>query len=174
MESVEFSIVCCSCLPDRELMSARRSLSNCAVPRCHKSTEVRKTRKSPSTRARNRLRLERFLAKKKASTVPATSSPEPDCRGCPLELLGIASNQTAPDGKGRTSSEINLPTTSNESNLGKATGQHQRLLDSSNESNPAAPVDSSQPPLHLSISPRLNHPAFSDNSLREFFSSPML
>ena len=27
MESVEFSIVCCSCLPDRELMSARRSLS---------------------------------------------------------------------------------------------------------------------------------------------------
>ena len=76
------------------------------------SPEVRKTRKSPSTRARNRLRLERFLAKKKASTVPATSSPEPDCRGCPLELLGIASNQTAPDGKGRTSSEINLTTTS--------------------------------------------------------------
>ena len=58
------------------------------------SPEVRKTHKSPSTRARNRLRLERFLAKKKASTVPATSSPEPDC------------------GKGRTSSEINLTTTS--------------------------------------------------------------
>ena len=58
------------------------------------SPEVRKTRKSPSTRARNRLRLERFLAKKKASTVPATSSPEPDC------------------GKGRTSSEINQTTTS--------------------------------------------------------------
>ena len=76
------------------------------------SPEVRKTRKSPSTRARNRLRLERFLAKKKASTVPASSSPEPDCGGCPLELPGIAPNQTAPDGKGRTSSEINLTTTS--------------------------------------------------------------
>ena len=58
------------------------------------SPEVRKSRKSPSTRARNRLRLERFLAKKKASTVPATSSSEPDC------------------GKGRTSSEINQTTTS--------------------------------------------------------------
>ena len=76
------------------------------------SPEVRKTRKSPSTRARNRLRLERFLAKKKTSTVPASSSPEPDCGGCPLELPGIAPNQTAPDGKGRTSSEINLTTTS--------------------------------------------------------------
>lgn len=76
------------------------------------SPEVRKTRKSPSTRARNRLRLERFLAKKKASTVPASSSPEPDCGGCPVELPGIAPNQTAPDGKGRTSSEINLTTTS--------------------------------------------------------------
>ena len=75
------------------------------------SPEVRKTRKSPSTRARNRLRLERFLAKKKASTVPASSSPEPDCGDCPLELPGIAPNQTAPDGKGRTSSEINLTTT---------------------------------------------------------------
>ena len=76
------------------------------------SPEVRKTRKSPSTRARNRLRLERFLAKKKASTIPASSSPEPDCGGCPLELPGSAPNQTAPDGKGQTSSEINLPTTS--------------------------------------------------------------
>ena len=76
------------------------------------SPGVRKTRKSPSTRARNRLRLERFLAKKKASTVPASSSPEPDCGGHPLELPRIAPNQTAPDEKGRTSSEINLPTTS--------------------------------------------------------------
>ena len=76
------------------------------------SPEVRKTRKSPSTRARNRLRLERFLAKKKASTVPASSSPEPDCGSYPLESPGIAPNQTAPDGKGRTSSEINLTTTS--------------------------------------------------------------
>ena len=76
------------------------------------SPEVRKSQKSPSTRARNRLRLERFLAKKKASTVPASSSPEPDCGDCPLELPGIAPNQTAPDGKGRTSSEINLTTTS--------------------------------------------------------------
>ena len=76
------------------------------------SPGVRKTRKSPSTRARNRLRLERFLAKKKASTVPASSSPEPDCGGRPLELPRIAPNQTAPDGKGQTSSEINLPTTS--------------------------------------------------------------
>ena len=75
------------------------------------SPEVRKMRKSPSTRARNRLRLERFLANKKASTVPASSSPEPDCGDCPLELPGIAPNQTAPDGKGRTSSEINLTTT---------------------------------------------------------------
>ena len=33
-------------------------------------------------------------------------------RSCPLELPGIAPNQTAPDGKGRTSSEINLTTTS--------------------------------------------------------------
>ena len=66
--------------------------------------------KSPSTRARNRLRLERFLAKKKASTVPASSSPEPDCGSYPLESPGIAPNQT--DGKGRTSSEINLTTTS--------------------------------------------------------------
>ena len=68
------------------------------------SPEVRKTRKSPSTTARNRLRLERFLAKKKASTVPASSSPEPDCGGYPLESPGIAPNQT--------SSEINLTTTS--------------------------------------------------------------
>lgn len=68
------------------------------------SPEVRKTRKSPSTRARNRLRLERFLAKKKASTVPASSSPEPDCGSYPLESPGIAPNQT--------SSEINLTTTS--------------------------------------------------------------
>ena len=76
------------------------------------SPEVRKSRKSPSTRARNKLRLERFLAKKKASAVPASSSPEPVCGGCPLELPGVAPNQTAPDEKGRTSSEINLPTTS--------------------------------------------------------------
>ena len=52
------------------------------------------------------------MAKKKASTVPASSSPEPDCGGCPLDIPGIAPNQTAPDGKGQTSSEINLPTTS--------------------------------------------------------------
>ena len=76
------------------------------------SPEVRQSRKSPSTRARNKLRLERFLAKKKASAVPASSSPEPVCGGCPLELPGVAPNQTAPDEKGRTSSEINLPTTS--------------------------------------------------------------
>ena len=78
--------------------------------RAHGRSE--KSRKSPSTRARNRLRLERFLAKKKASAVPASSSPEPVCGGCPLEPPGVAPNQTAPDEKGRTSSEINLPTTS--------------------------------------------------------------
>ena len=52
------------------------------------------------------------MAKKKASTIPASSSPEPDCGGRPLEQPGIAPNQTAPDGKGWTSSEINLSTTS--------------------------------------------------------------
>ena len=86
------------------------------------SPGVRKMRKSPSTRAKNRLRLERFLAKKKASTVPASSSPEPDCGRRPLELPRIAPNQTAPDGKGRTSSEINLPTTS------QAVREGQRLV----------------------------------------------
>ena len=89
-----------------DAMKARKILPSTASP------EVRKSRKSPSTRARNKLRLERFLAKKKASAVPASSSPEPVCGGCPLELPGVAPNQTAPDEKGRTSSEINLPTTS--------------------------------------------------------------
>ena len=69
-------------------------------------------RSSPSNRRRNKIRLEAFLARKKANTVLSTSSPESKAGGQFLEGLGKPPNQTAPGDKDRSGTEINLPTTS--------------------------------------------------------------
>ena len=69
-------------------------------------------RSSPSNRRRNKIRLEAFLARKKANTVLSTSSPESKAGGQSLEGLGKPPNQTAPGDKDRSGTEINLPTTS--------------------------------------------------------------
>ena len=69
-------------------------------------------RSSPSNRRRNKIRLEAFLARKKANTVLSTSSPESKAGGQSLEGLGKPPKQTAPGDKDRSGTEINLPTTS--------------------------------------------------------------
>ena len=69
-------------------------------------------RSSPSNRRRNKIRLEAFLARKKANTVLNTSSPESEAGGQSLEGPGKPPNQTAPGDKERDGTEINLPTTS--------------------------------------------------------------
>ena len=69
-------------------------------------------RSSPINRRRNKIRLEAFLARKKANTVLSTSSPESKAGGQFLEGLGKPPKQTAPGDKDRSGTEINLPTTS--------------------------------------------------------------
>ena len=67
---------------------------------------------SPSNRSRNKMRLEAFLAKKRAIAVSKTSSPESESGGHSMENPGKTPNQTAPGTKVRSRMEINLPATS--------------------------------------------------------------
>ena len=67
---------------------------------------------SPSNRRRNKMRLEAFLAKKRAIAVSSTSSPQSESGGHSMENPGKTPNQTAPGTKVRSRMEINLPATS--------------------------------------------------------------
>jgi len=58
------------------------------------------------------MRLEAFLAKKRAIAVSSTSSPQSESGGHSMENPGKTPNQTAPGTKVRSRMEINLPATS--------------------------------------------------------------
>ena len=58
------------------------------------------------------MRLEAFLAKKRANAVSSTSSPESESGGQSLEAPGKPPNQTAPGKNVRSGMETNLHTTS--------------------------------------------------------------